>query len=162
IMAMASLPFRIPIDTGGSTANLLVPLYAVIAGGAAAYGWRQLRSPPQDAGPRRAALLELALAGFIALYALQSLYSRDFANALEQMTFFYVPFALLFSQLRDVRWTRTLLAACLGVLVVLALCFSVIGFWEYHNRELLWNPKVINANQFESYFRVNSVFWDPN
>jgi len=38
----------------------------------------------------------------------------------------------------------------------------VIGFWEYERRELLWNPKVIAANQFESYFRVNSVFWDPN
>jgi O-antigen ligase len=78
------------------------------------------------------------------------------------MTFFFVPFALLFSQLRDVRWSRNLLAACLGVLVVLALGFSAIGFWEYDHRELLWNPKVINANQFESYFRVNSVFWDPN
>ncbi len=162
VVAMAALPFRIPIDAGGSTVNLLVPLYAVIAGGAAAYGWRQLRSPAVEADSRRAALLELALAIFIALYALQSLYSRDFAHALEQMTFFYVPFALLFSQLRDVRWSRTLLASCLGVLVVLAVCFSVIGFWEYHNRELLWNPKVINANQFESYFRVNSVFWDPN
>jgi len=162
LVAVASLPFRIPIDVGDSTVNLLVPLYAVIAGGAAAYGWRQLRSRPADAGPRRVGLLELALGLFIALYALQSLYSRDFANALEQMTFFYVPFALLFSQLRDVHWSRNLLAACLGVLVVLAFGFSAIGFWEYHNRELLWNPKVINANQFESYFRVNSVFWDPN
>ena len=40
--------------------------------------------------------------------------------------------------------------------------FCAIGFWEYERRELLWNPKVIAANQFESYFRVNSVFWDPN
>jgi O-antigen ligase len=48
------------------------------------------------------------------------------------------------------------------VLLVLALLFSVIGFWEYHRRELFWNPKVIRSNQFESYFRVNSVFWDPN
>ena len=40
--------------------------------------------------------------------------------------------------------------------------FCGIGFWEYERRELFWNPKVIAANQFESYFRVNSVFWDPN
>ncbi len=51
---------------------------------------------------------------------------------------------------------------CLGVLVVLAVVFCAIGFWEYDRRELFWNPKVITANQFESYFRVNSVFWDPN
>jgi O-antigen ligase len=48
------------------------------------------------------------------------------------------------------------------VLVALALVFCAIGFWEYDRRELFWNPKVIAANQFESYFRVNSVFWDPN
>jgi O-antigen ligase len=40
--------------------------------------------------------------------------------------------------------------------------FAGIGFWEYDRRELLWNPKVIAANQLQSYFRVNSVFWDPN
>ena len=48
------------------------------------------------------------------------------------------------------------------MLAGLALVFCAIGFWEYERRELLWNPKVITANQFESYFRVNSVFWDPN
>ena len=44
----------------------------------------------------------------------------------------------------------------------MAILFSMIGFWEYERRELFWNPKVIRSNQFESYFRVNSVFWDPN
>ena len=39
---------------------------------------------------------------------------------------------------------------------------SAIGFVEYAKRELLLNPKVISSNQFESYFRVNSLFFDPN
>ncbi len=163
VAVVAALPFRVPIDAGGSTSNLLVPLYLVIAGGCAAYMWQSLRSPDAETGRQRhLAPLELALGAFLALYALQSLYSRDFATALEQMVFFYVPFALLFRLLADVRWTRDLLVACAAVLVVLALGFSAIGFWEYGQRELLWNPKVIGANQFESYFRVNSVFWDPN
>ena len=29
-------------------------------------------------------------------------------------------------------------------------------------RELLWNGQVIRSNDFHTYFRVNSVFWDPN
>jgi O-antigen ligase len=162
LLATAALPFRVPIEAGGSTVNLLVPLYFVIAGASAAYVWRQLGagSARQAAGHRSA--LELAIAAFLSLYALQSLYSRDFETALEQMVFFYVPFALLFRSLADVRWDRALLVGCAGVLVVMALAFSAIGFWEYGQRELLWNPKVISANQFESYFRVNSVFWDPN
>ena len=51
--------------------------------------------------------------------------------------------------------------AC-GVLLGLALVFAAIGFWEYQTRELLLNPKVIASNQFEEYFRVNSLFFDPN
>ncbi len=49
-----------------------------------------------------------------ALYALQALYSADRAKAAENVAFFYVPFALLFVLLRDVRWTRELLLRCLG------------------------------------------------
>ena len=33
---------------------------------------------------------------------------------------------------------------------------------EYATRSLLLNPKVIASNQFEQYFRVNSLFFDPN
>jgi hypothetical protein len=163
ILAVAALPFRVPIEAAGSTSNLLVPLYVVIAGAAVAHVWSQLRAAPRADGLRpRQRGLELAIAAFVALYALQSLYSNDFDTALEQMVFFYVPFALLLKLMAEVRWTGRLLLGCAAVLVVLALVFSGIGFWEYERRELLWNPKVISANQFESYFRVNSVFWDPN
>ena len=39
---------------------------------------------------------------------------------------------------------------------------SAIGFVEYATRHLLLNPKVIASNQLEDYFRVNSLFFDPN
>ncbi len=162
MVVVAVLPFRVPIEAAGTTSNLLVPLYLVIAGGCAAYAWRALhdRASPADGDPARP--LTLALAAFLVLYAFQALYSKDFDTALEQVVFFFVPFALLFVLLREVQWTRQMVLACLGVLVALAVVFCAIGFWEYHRRELFWNPKVIAANQFESYFRVNSVFWDPN
>src|SRR5205085_11901629 len=98
----------------------------------------------------------------VIVYALQSLYSRDFNHALEQIVFFYVPFALLFGLLLEVEWSPRLVAACAAVAVALAVVFAGIGFWPSDRRELLWNPKVISANQLQSYFRVNSVFWDPN
>jgi hypothetical protein len=37
VAAVAALPFRVPIASGGSTANLLVPLYLVVAAGALGY-----------------------------------------------------------------------------------------------------------------------------
>ena len=96
------------------------------------------------------------------LYALQAAYSTSLDKALEQTVFFYVPFALLFALLRDIDWSPRLLRAGFGVLVALALAFAAIGFVEYATRQLLLNPKVIASNELEEYFRVNSLFFDPN
>jgi O-antigen ligase len=96
------------------------------------------------------------------LYAVQAAYSGDFDAALSQTIFFYVPFALLYALLVRIRWTQQLAGRCLLVLLALAVAFVGIGFVEYAKRELLLNPKVISSNQFEAYFRVNSLFFDPN
>ena len=78
------------------------------------------------------------------------------------MVFFYVPFALLFALLREVRWTRELLLACLATAVALAVLFAGIGFVEYYRKHLFLNPKVVAANEYSNFFRVNSLFFDPN
>ena len=98
----------------------------------------------------------------MALYVLQSAYSGDRGKAAENIVFFYVPFGLLFWLLMEVRWTRELLLACLGVAVILAIVFAGVGFVEYHRKALFLNPKVVAANQYDNYFRVNSVFFDPS
>jgi O-antigen ligase len=166
LAACAVLPFRVPIESGGETANLLLPLYLVIGAGVLAYAVPRLRATrgldDDDGRQRRRSLLEWLLAATVVLYAVQAAYSPDFDKALSQVIFFYVPFALLFALLARVPWTPRLAGRCLVVLLVLAVAFVGIGFVEYARRELLWNPKVISSNQFESYFRVNSLFFDPN
>jgi O-antigen ligase len=106
--------------------------------------------------------LEVILFGAIALYAVQAIYSSDHARAAENVAFFYVPFVLLFVLLRRVRWSRELLLRCLAVTVVLAALFAGVGFIEYARKSLFLNPKVVAANQYDNYFRVNSLFFDPN
>jgi O-antigen ligase len=162
LLVIAALPFRVPIAAGGQTSNLLVPLYAIVAASVVTYVVAALRGRAADPDEPRAGLLEWALMGLVVLYAVQASYSGDFTNALKQVVFFYVPFTLLFVALRRVRWSRRLLLACLGVLVALAVVFVAVGLLEYSRRELLLNPKVISANMVESYFRVNSLFFDPN
>ena len=88
--------------------------------------------------------------------------SPDFSKALDQLAFFYIPFALLYLALRQIEWSPKLLKLVAGVTVALALIFSGIGLWEYATRTLFWNSSVIDSNQFAEYFRVNSVFYDPN
>ena len=162
IAAAAAIPFRVPISSGGSTSNLLVPLYVVVGAGALAYAIPRVFGSKSGLRERKATLLEWLLAGSVVLYAVQSAYSDDFDKALENVVFFYVPFALLFALLARIEWSKRLALRVLGVLVVLALAFACVGFVEYATRHLFLNPKVIASNQFESYFRVNSLFFDPN
>jgi O-antigen ligase len=162
VAAAATLPFRVPIASGGSTANLLVPLYLVVAAGAAAYALPRLAGRERPEGGRDPGALEWALAASLAVYGIQASYSDDFGHALENVVFFYVPFALLFTLVARVAWTPRLARVCLGVLVVLALALVGVGFVEYATRHLFLNPKVIASNQLEDYFRVNSLFFDPN
>jgi O-antigen ligase len=163
LLAIGALPFRVPVSIGDSAANLLVPLYAVIAAGCVAYAVRGLRAVEPSERDPWLHRLQLAFAAVLALYAVQALYSSDLAKAVENVGFFYVPFALLFLLLLEIEWSRTLLRACLGVTVGLALCFAAIGFVEFATGHLLiTNAKVVEANDLKPYFRVNSLFFDPN
>jgi O-antigen ligase len=166
-----TLPFRIPLHAGGDTANLLVPLYLVIAAGVAAAVWRDwaagasrmggvVAGEAATTGPAR--LLPIVLSSVVVLYALQTLYSPDFSKSLQNVCFFFVPFSLVYALLRDVRWDRRLLTLVLWVVALEAVAFVIVGSVEYFSRELFWNDQVIRADEFHTYFRVNSIFWDPN
>jgi O-antigen ligase len=165
---IVALPFRIPIQAGGTTANLLVPLYFVVAAGALAFIVGTLRGGPAAGArtvPRGAAPVRWTawlLAAYVVLYALQATYSSDFEKALQQMVFFYVPFALGFCLLRRIDWTQRLTRDCLALLAALAVLFALVGFVEFATKTIFLNPKLIAANQDHQYFTVNSVFFDPN
>lgn len=160
---VAALPFRVPLHSGGDTANLLVPLYLVIAGGVLAVVARDRRSRP--AGPAAgggASWLPRILAAVVVLYAVQVLYSEDFSKGLQNVCFFFVPFSLVYGLLREVKWDRRLLTLILWVVGIEAVCFVLVGSVEFVSKSLFWNDQVIRSNEFHTYFRVNSVFWDPN
>jgi O-antigen ligase len=161
VLAVFALPIRIPLETGGSSANLLVPLYWVVASGVLAFALDRLRGDGRWS-ERKPTAPELALLAFVVLYAIQSVYSTDFEQAIKNIAFFYVPFALLLRLLTAVPWTPRVVRNCFAVAIGLAVLFVLIGFYEYAAKDLLWNSRVIESNQFESYFRVNSLFFDPN
>ncbi|MBS1889574.1 MAG: O-antigen ligase family protein [Actinobacteria bacterium] len=150
------LPFRIPLESGGESANLLVPLYVVIAAGVLS----AVVSPPP--GRKTSVWLPRALAAFVVLYTLQTFYSEDFSKGLQEVCFFLVPFTLAYGLLRDVEWDRRLLTWVFLMIVGEAILFVLIGSIEYVSESLFWNEAVIRSNEFHTYFRVNSVFWDPN
>ena len=154
-----AIPFRVPLHAGGDTANLLVPLYLVIAAAVLATLLRDWSDPPPGHAPRPLAWL---LAAAVVLYALQALYSEDFSKGLQNVCFFFVPFTVAYRLLREVVWDRRLLTWALIVVGVEASAFVLVGSVEHLTRSLFWNDQIIRSNEFHTYFRVNSVFWDPN
>ena len=180
-LIVLALPFRIPITLGGTTSNLLVPLYVVLAGATLAHVASVLRGSRGDDASRglgdttsavtagasspaaaAAVWLERLLAAYLLLYAIQAAYSLDFQLALQQVVFFYGPFTLAFSLLSRVQWSPRLVRTCLLVTVGLAIAFTLVAFVEYATRSVFLNPKLIATNADHTYFAANSVFYDSN
>jgi O-antigen ligase len=166
VLAVIALPFRLPIAADGRTVNLLLPLYAVVAAGVLAHLLPRLlgRSGGSDSVPSTPPpmLLDWLLLASVGLYALQIVYSPDPGKGAENLLFFYIPFGLLYLLLREAPWTRGLLLTCLAAAVTLAVLFAGVGFVEYYREALFLNPKVVAANEYDNYFRVNSLFFDPS
>ena len=167
LLALAVLALRLPVRIGGETSNLLVALYGVIAAGVVARLWEQARPGPNAPGEppveaRSVTWLRRLLAATLLLYALQAFYSEDVSNAIENVCFFLVPFAALFVLLTEVRWSTDLLRTAVVVVAGLATVYAVIAFTEYAARDLLLNSQLLESNQLKPFFRVNSVFHDPN
>jgi O-antigen ligase len=184
----AALPLRVPVLVGGETSHLLVPLYLVIAAGFMCFAYEALasrsesapdsRPPDRDAtatgaGTRvgvtgredrpAAVWLYRLLAATLVLYAIQTAYSADVSNAIENAAFFLVPFAVMFVLLTEVSWTPRLLGGVLITVAGTGLVFAAVGFWEYSARDLLLSRgNLLQSNQLHLYFRVNSLFYDPN
>jgi putative inorganic carbon (HCO3(-)) transporter len=171
VAAFVLLPLRIPVDVGGQTSSLLVPLYLAIAGGALALGWQTLvahergaaiRAGPVWASSEAAVWLRRLIAATLLLYLIQATYSIDVKNAAENTAFFYVPFAAMFVLLLEVRWTAELLRRLLVAVGAIALALAAIGIGEYATRHLLLNQDLRAENALHIYYRVNSLFRDPN
>ena len=172
----ATLPLRVPVQLGGQTSHLLVPLYLVIAGGLVCLalekraGARGATGPLLGDDPGRglaewpaATWLYRALAATLVLYAIQTAYSEDVSNAIENASFFLVPFAVMLMLLGEVRWTRRILSWVLVAVSGMALIFAGVAFAEYAVRDLILSRgNLLESNQLHLYFRVNSLFYDPN
>jgi O-antigen ligase len=161
-LVFLTLPFRVGVPVGDDDAFLLLGLYGVIAAGvlAAILDRRSAVERPAPPGLRK---VEYALSAFVVLYAAQSLYSSDVEHAVKITCFFLVPFAVLFRLLLDLEWTRRLVVTPFAVGIGLSLLFAAVGIVEYATRSLLiFNEKVLLANEIKPYFRVNSLFYDPN
>jgi putative inorganic carbon (HCO3(-)) transporter len=158
--ALACVPLRIPIDVAGEEANLLLPLYGVVASQAVALAWQiGIR---RDRRARELGPVTLPLAAFVTWLGITSLWTDDPREAAIALGAFVLPFGLLAVGMSRLPWRGRRLAWLWGALVATALAYASIGIYQWATREVFWNPKVIVGNAYAPFFRVNSVFWDPS
>jgi O-antigen ligase len=157
--ALACAPARIPVHVGATDSNLLLPLYAVVAGAAVLLGFELVRG---DARTRELGPLTWPLAALIAWTGLSLAWTEDLHEGAIALLFFWLPFGLLALSLARLAWNRRWLAFLCVQLIGMAIAFSFIGVYQYATRDVFWNPKVIVGNAYAPFYRVNSVFYDPS
>jgi putative inorganic carbon (hco3(-)) transporter len=159
LAALACVPARIPVTVGSTEANLLVPMYGVIAAAAIALGWQLFKG---DGRAQELGRLTLPLALLVLWSGLSLAWSEDLRQGSIDLLAFYLPFGLLALVLARLPWRRDWLGGVWALLAGMAAVFAVVGIYQYETRDVFWNPKVITANVYASFYRVNSVFWDPS
>jgi O-antigen ligase len=159
LLALAAAPVRIPVHVGDTSANLLVPLYVIVAGGVAGLAWSLVRDPPRA---RELGALAWPVALYVGWTSLSLAWTNDVREGAVTLFFFILPFGALALALARLPWRPRAVALLVGLLTAMALVFAAVGVWQWVNRDIFWNPKIIVANAYAPFYRVNSVFWDPS
>ena len=158
--ACLAAPFRFPVHIGSQSANLLVPLYAVIAVTFLALLAETLSgAEPARLPPRRLALPLLLL---VAWEAASLAWSTSATEGAKDLAFYVLPFGVLLAALVAHPPPRPRLADLLRVQVALALAFAAVGGYQVLRHDVWWNRKLMVSNAFSSFFRANSIFYDPS
>jgi hypothetical protein len=156
---LPAVPARVPLDLGGTHAQLELPLY-LLAGAA---GFQiALETLKGDRRARELGPLAVPLAAFVLWTGLSILWSNDVRAGSFELLAYFLPFGVIAVGIARAPWSRRALTWLALELLGLALLFAAVGVYQYTTRNLFWNPKVIVGNAYLPFYRVNSVFWDPS
>ena len=162
VAVLACVPGRIPVHVGSTQANLLLPLYGVVAVAAIALAWELYGD---DVRSRELGPLAWPLALLIGWIGVSFLWTEDVRQGAIELLFFILPFGLLTVSLARLIWSRGWVLTIYLQLAVMGLVIAVIGIVQYETRNIFWNPKVRVDNAYAPsgwFYRVNSVFYDPS
>ncbi|HEY6055273.1 MAG TPA: O-antigen ligase family protein [Gaiellaceae bacterium] len=157
--ALVVAPARFPVHVGSTEANLLLPLYAVVAAAALALAWEL---PGEERRARELGPIAWPLGLWIGWTGLSILWTRDLRQAGIELLFFVLPFGLLAVSIARLGWHRRGVTWLYGELALMGCVFAAIGIVQWVTRDIFWNPKLLVGNAYEPIYRVNSVFYDPS
>jgi hypothetical protein len=156
---LACVPLRLPVDIGSDEVNLLLPLYAVVAGLALSMLWTFVRGDDRE---RELGPVALPVAAFVLWTGLSMVWTVDARRGAIFLGAFVLPFGLLAIGFARLPWRGRWLTWLWSGLVATALAYAAVGGYQWVTRDVFWNPSVKVFNAYAPFFRVNSVFWDPS
>ena len=158
LVAYATLAF-VPLRLHYAGHQLLVPLYVVALGAAGLLLWQLIEG---DDRTHELGIASWPLALYLVWIGLSIGWSVDVHTAAIDLLAFYIPFTILALSIARLPWQRSRLRLLYGELVVMALVFAAVGFYQYETRTISQNVKLQTINAYAAFFRVNSVFFDPS
>jgi putative inorganic carbon (HCO3(-)) transporter len=158
-LALLCVPIRVGVHLGTTSSKLLVPLYIVIAGATVLLAWDLMAG---DDRVRELGRMSWPLALFVAWTGASMLWTHDVHGGAVELIAFFIPFTLLAIGIARLPWQELGMRVLYALVTVMGVLFAIVGFYQYETRDIFQNPKVITANAYTPFFRVNSVFWDPS
>lgn len=158
LVAYATLAF-IPLRVGFLGHSLLVPLYAVALGAVGCLLWELIEG---DERTRELGIASWPLALYLVWIGLSVGWTGNVHAAAIDLLAFYIPFTIIAIFIARLPWRASRIRILYGELVVMALVFAAVAFYQYETRTIFQNAKLNQVNIFDALFRVNSVFFDPS
>ena len=158
LIAFATLAF-VPLRVHFLDHQLLVPLYGVALGAAGLLLWQLVDG---DDRSRELGIASWPLALYLGWIGLSVEWTVDVHTAAIDLLAFYIPFTILAVSIARLPWLPSRVRILYGELVVMALVFASVGFYQYETRNIFENSKLRIGNTYSALFRVNSVFFDPS
>ncbi|HEY1479477.1 MAG TPA: O-antigen ligase family protein [Gaiellales bacterium] len=150
---------RLPLRDPPSPADHLLPLYAMLACGLLAHAVELVRG---RASKPALGLLGPALAGWVVLASASLFWTSSLDKGAFSVIDVALPFGALAALVGSLGIERVAPLRLARVQVALAILCSLVAVYQWHAHHLISNRKLEVDNAYASFYRVNSLFFDPS
>jgi O-antigen ligase len=150
---------RLPLRDPPAPSDHLVPLYAFLACGLAAHAYEIVR---RRARPPALGLLGPALAAWVLLASASLFWTSNLDKGAFSVIDVALPFGALTALIGSFGLARVLPVRLARLQLVLGLLFSLVACYQWQAHHIFSNRKLEVDNAYASFYRVNSLFFDPS
>jgi O-antigen ligase len=150
---------RLPLRDPPSPADHLLPLYAILICGLVAHAVELVRGRVERPA---LGLLGPALAGWVLLASASLFWTSNLDNGAFSVIDVALPFGALAALVGSLGIERVAPLRLARLQVGLAVLFSLVAVYQWQSHDLISNRKLEVDNAYASFYRVNSLFFDPS